>query len=169
MVDSPCKFKSAPRSNFGAFNSLTFRICTYRQGKQGPLLTERPIKTNILQRIDALSRLLDFTSDDFGNEFCCQLRQAAAAGFALNNLRHFLTYGADLGCASIGSLFDLVRSSFGEGDGEQTKEIFIRGFDRNIGFDEGLPFANEGPKLVRGEVKPVEVGKAAFALHLVDS
>ena len=32
VLDSPCKFNNAPRSNFGALSSLTFRMCTYCSG-----------------------------------------------------------------------------------------------------------------------------------------
>lgn len=99
--------------------------------------------THILQGIDALGRLLNFTSDDFGNEFGRKLWQATAAGFSLDDFCHFLPDCADLRRASIGGLFDLIGSSLGECNGEQTKKIIVRGFDRDIGFDEGLPFANK--------------------------
>jgi hypothetical protein len=33
VVDSPCRFKRAPRSNLGCFNNLTFRTWTYPAGQ----------------------------------------------------------------------------------------------------------------------------------------
>lgn len=89
-----------------------------------------------------MCRLLDFTSDDFRDEFSRKLWQVAAAGFPLNDFCHFLPDCPDLRRASIGGFLDLIGSSLGECNGEQTKIIIVRGFDRNIGFDEGLPFAN---------------------------
>jgi hypothetical protein len=71
--------------------------------------------------------------------------------------------------SSIGGLLDLVGPALGESDGEEAEEVVIGGLDDNVGLDEGLPLADEGAKLVGGEVETVEVGQAVLALDLVDT
>jgi len=63
----------------------------------------------------------------------------------------------------------LRRPSFCETDNEEAEEISIGGFDISVGFDESLPFADEGAELVRGEVHAMEVGQTVLALNLVDT
>ena len=93
--------------------------------------------------VNALCSLLDLTTNNFGNQLCSQLRKRAVRGFALDNLDHLLANGADLRGCGICSLFDLVRSSLGERDGEQAEEVIIGGFDDDVGFNERLPFADQ--------------------------
>ena len=93
--------------------------------------------------VDALCSLLDLTTNDFGNQLRSQLRKRAVRRFALDYLNHLLANGANLRGCGICSLFDLIRSSLGERDGEQAEEVIIGGFDDDVGFDERLPFADQ--------------------------
>jgi len=124
---------------------------------------------DILEGVDPRSRLLNLASDDLGDEFGGQLGKATAGSFALDNFRHLLTDGADLRSLSVGSLLDLVWPSLGESDGEKTDEVVISGLDGDVGFDESLPFSDQGPELVGGEVEAVEVGQAVLSLDLIDA
>ena len=93
--------------------------------------------------VNALCSLLDLTTNNFGNQLRSQLRKCAVRGFALNDLNHLLANGTNLRGCGICSLFDLVRSSLGERDGEQAEEVIIGGFDDDVGFNERLPFADQ--------------------------
>ena len=122
---------------------------------------------HVLQRIDALRRLLDLSPNHFRNQFAHQLRQRHTRGFSLNNLRHSLPDRTDLRRGSVGGLLDLIGAAFGEGDGEESEEVVVGGLDGDVGFDQGLPFAYQGAKFVRGEVEAVEVGQTVLALDFV--
>ena len=87
----------------------------------------------------------------------------------MDDLGHLLTDLPDLRRSGVCGLLDLVRPSLGEGDGEEAKEVVIGGLDNDVGFDEGLPFADERAELIRGEVEAVEVSQAVLALNLIDS
>ena len=87
----------------------------------------------------------------------------------LNNLRHLLANSADLGSAGICRLLDLIRPALRKRNGEQSKQIIIRRLYRDIGFDEGLPFADQRAQLIGGEVETVEIGEAVLALDFVDA
>jgi hypothetical protein len=58
-----------------------------------------------------LARLLNLTTDDFGDQLGSKLSERAASGLALHDLGHLLANSADLGRASICSLLDLVGAS----------------------------------------------------------
>lgn len=123
--------------------------------------------TDILEGVDALSRLLDLTTNDLGNELVGELRKSAAGGLALHDLGHLLADGANLRRAGVGSLLDLVGATLGEGDGEQTDEVVIGGLHGNVGLDQGLPLADQGAQLVGGKIQAVEVGQTILALDLI--
>lgn len=93
--------------------------------------------------VNALCSFLDLTTNNFGNQLRSQLRKRAVRGLALDYFNHLLANGPNLGGCGICSLFDLVRSSLGERDGEQAKEVIIGGFDDDVGFNERLPFADQ--------------------------
>lgn len=97
-----------------------------------------------------------------------ELGEGASTGLALHDVNHLLPDGTDLGGGGVCGLLDLVWSSLGEGNAEETEEVVIGGLDNNVGFDEGLPFSDEGSQLVGCEVETVEVGEAVLALDLVD-
>ena len=62
----------------------------------------------------------------------------------------------------------MVRSSLGESNAEKAEKVVIGGLDDNVGFDQGLPFADERAQLVGCEVESVEVGQAVLALDLIN-
>lgn len=125
--------------------------------------------TYVLERVDALGSLLNLAADNLGNELLGELSERARAGLTGHDLGHLLADLPDLRRLGVGSLLDLVGSSLGEGDGEETDKVVIGGLDDNVGLDEGLPLADERAELVGGEVQTVEVGQAVLALDLVDT
>lgn len=125
--------------------------------------------TNILERVDPSSRLLDLTPDNFRDELLSQLRQGAARGFTLNDLNHLLADLADLRRLSIGGLLDLVLSLLGETNGEQAEKVVIGGLDGDVGLNQGLPFADERAEFVGSKVETMEVCETALSLDLVYS
>lgn len=125
--------------------------------------------TYVLEGVDALGGLLDLTADDLGDQLAGQLLQGAAAGLAGDDLGHLSSDGTDLGRSGVGGLLDLVGAALGESNGEQAEEVVVGGLDRDVGLDQGLPLADERPKLVGCEVETVEVGQAVLALNLVDA
>lgn len=124
---------------------------------------------NVLQRVDALGRLLNLPSNNFGDELGCELGQGAAGGFTLDDLGHLLADSTDLGRSSVCGLLDLVGASLGESNGEKTEKVIIGSLDGDIGLDQRLPLAHEGAELVGCEVQAVEVGEAVLALDFVDA
>jgi hypothetical protein len=60
----------------------------------------------------------------------------------------------------------LVLSLLGETNAEKTNSEAVGGLDVNKGFNERLPFANQGLELVRGEAHAVQVSKALLTLHI---
>lgn len=127
------------------------------------------MNTYVLERVDALSRLLDLAANDLGNELLGELGQGARAGIPGHDLNHLLADRPDLRRSSVCGLLDLVWSSLGEGNGEEAQEVVVGGLDNDVGLDEGLPLADERAELVRGKVEAVEVGQAVLALDLVDA
>lgn len=123
----------------------------------------------VLQRVDALCRLLDLTADNLGDQLGGELLEVAARGLALDELGHLPADGTDLRCGGVGGLLDLVRAALGESDGEDAEEVVVGGLDGDVGLDQGLPLADERAELVGGEVQAVEVGQAVLALNLVDA
>lgn len=123
----------------------------------------------VLQGVDALCSLLDLAANDFRDEFRGELSEGAGGSLALDDISHLATNGADLGRSGVGRLLNLILAAFGEADGEEANEVIISGLDRDIGFNKGLPLADERAQLVGCEVETVEVGQAALALDLVDA
>lgn len=127
------------------------------------------IMTHVLERVDALGRLLDLAANDLRDQLGSELRESAAGGLAEDDLVHLLADGANLRRSGVSGLLDLVGTSLGESDSEDTEEVVVGGLDRDVGLDQGLPLANEGAELVGSEVETVEVGQAVLALHFVDA
>lgn len=127
------------------------------------------MSTYVLQRVDALGRLLNLTSDDLGDELAGELLQGAAAGLALDDLGHLPADGTDLGGGGVGGLLDLVGAALGEGNGEEAEQVVVGGLDGDVGLDQGLPLSDKRSQLVGCEVETVEVGQAVLALNLVNS
>jgi hypothetical protein len=124
---------------------------------------------HVLQRIDPLRSLLNLPPNHLRNQFPCQLRQRHTRRLPLNNLRHLPPNRPNLRTRRIRSLLDLVRSTLGESDREEAEEVVVRGLDGDVGFDESLPFANQGAEFVGGEVEAVEVGETVLTLDFIDS
>ena len=103
---------------------------------------------DVLQRIDALTRLLDLAANDLGDQLARQLAEGAACGLALDDFSHLFPDGADLRAGGVGGLLDLVRAAFSEGDGEQSEQVVVGCLDRHVSFDQGLPLADETAKFV---------------------
>ena len=97
------------------------------------------------------------------------MAEIATLRLPLHNLHHLLPDHADLTAARIRRLTDLVRSPLREANGEQSECVVVRRLHLDIGFDQGLPLADERPELVGGEVEAVEVGEAVLALDFVDA
>lgn len=125
-------------------------------------------ETHVLKWVNALGGLLDLTTNNLWDELG-KLGESAARSLALDDLSHLLADSTNLGALGVGGLLDLVWSSLGEGNGEKTDEVVIGGLDGDIGFDEGLPFANKRSELVRCEVQSVEVGQAVLSLYFIDT
>jgi hypothetical protein len=100
--------------------------------------------TYVLERVDALRRLLNFTSNDFWDQLCGELAEGASTGLTLHDVNHLLPDSPDLGGGGVCGLLDLVWSSLGEGNAEETEEIIVGSLDNNIGLNESLPLSDEG-------------------------
>jgi hypothetical protein len=77
------------------------------------------VYTYVLQRVDALSGLLNLAANDLGDELLGELGKSARAGVACHDLDHLLADRPDLGRGGVCGLLDLVWSSLGEGNGEE--------------------------------------------------
>ena len=93
--------------------------------------------------------------------------KGAAGRLALDDLNHLSPDGPDLRRGGISSLLDLVWSTLGECNGEQTEEVVIGGLDCDIGFDQGLPLSDKGSEFVGCEVEAVEVRETILSLDLI--
>lgn len=122
-----------------------------------------------MERVDALSGLLDLAADNLRDELGGELGEGAGGGLALDDLGHLAADGTDLGRGGVGGLLDLVGPALGEGNGEEAEEVVVGGHDGDVGLNQSLPLADERAELVRGEVETVEVGQAVLALDLIDA
>jgi hypothetical protein len=95
-----------------------------------------------------LARLLDLTANDLWNELGDELVERAALCLPQHDVRHLLPDLPDLRAGGICGLLDLVLSSLGEGDAEETKEVLVSSLDNDVGFDQGLPLADKRSQLV---------------------
>jgi hypothetical protein len=139
------------------------------RAQRGVKKNSTPIATYVLERVDALGGLLNLTANHLGDELGSELSEGAGGSLAGDDVNHLAADGADLGRCSIGGLLDLVGAALGESDGEEADEVVVGGLDGDVGLNEGLPLADQGSQLVRGEVETVEVGQAVLALNLVDA
>lgn len=103
---------------------------------------------DVLQRVDALARLLDFAANDFGNEFLDELLEVARRCFAGHDVEHLLANLSNLGRFGISRLLDLVRSLFGESNREESEKVAVGRSDVDVRLDECLPLANQRSELV---------------------
>jgi hypothetical protein len=125
--------------------------------------------THVLERVDALSSLLDLTANDLRNELGSELCESAGRGLALNDLDHLFSDSSNLGRCGVGGLLDLVWAALGERNGEEAEEVVIGGLDCDVGLNERLPLAHQRSKLVGSEIETVEVRQAVLSLNFVDT
>ena len=116
-----------------------------------------------------MGSLLNFTTDNLGDELGCELCESTAGSFALDDLGHLLSDSSDLRGSGISGLLDLVGAALGEGDGEETEEVVVGGLDCDVGLNQGLPLSDERSQLVGCEVETMEVGQAVLSLNLIDT
>ena len=116
-----------------------------------------------------MGSLLDFTTDDLGDELGGELCKGAGCGLALDNLSHLSADGSDLRRGSVCGLLDLVGAALGKGDGEEAEQVVIGGLDCDIGLNQGLPLPDERSQLVGCEIETMEVGQAVLPLDLIDT
>ena len=122
-----------------------------------------------LERVDALASLLNLSPHNLRNQLGDELLQVAAGAFPLHNLEHLLADGSDLGALCVSRLLDLVNSSSGEADDEDSKQVSLCCAHILVSLNQGLPLSHERSKLVLGEIHAVEVGQAGSALNLFDA
>lgn len=87
----------------------------------------------------------------------------------LHDIGHLLPDSANLRRARVCGFLDLVRASLRESDGEQTDKVVIGRLHSDVGLNECLPLAHEGPQLIGSEIQSVKVGQTVFPLNLVDT
>jgi len=114
--------------------------------------------TYVLERVDALGRLLNLASNDLWDQLCGELAKSAGAGLTLHDVHHLLPDRSDLRAGGICGLLDLVWSSLGKCNAEKAEKVVVGGLDNHVGFDKSLPLSDKGPQLVGCEVEAVEVG-----------
>ena len=91
--------------------------------------------TYILEGVDALGSLLNLATNDFRDELLGKLGKRAGASLTSHDLDHLLADLPDLGGRGVGSLADLVRSSFSKGDGEKAEEVVVSSLDNHVGLN----------------------------------
>jgi hypothetical protein len=120
---------------------------------------------HILKWVNTLRGLFNFLADDFRHKLQEQVLDVALTGFIRDDLSHLLTDGADLSRLSISGLTDLIWTTLGERNAEQTNEVSVRGLDIDKRFNERLPLADQRAELVARKVHTVETSHDLGALH----
>jgi len=69
----------------------------------------------------------------------------------------------------IAGFSDLFGASFGEADGENSKNISAVGFNVMNGLNGGLPFSNHRAKLVSGNIHSVECGFGGLSFDFINN
>jgi hypothetical protein len=100
------------------------------------------VRSHILERVDALGGLLDLSTNDFWDQFRCELSECAGRCFTLNDIHHLLPDSPNLGGLGVCGLLDLVVASLSESYREKAKKIVIGSLDSDVGLDQGLPLAD---------------------------
>lgn len=112
--------------------------------------------------------LSDGLADGLRDELFDKLAELALAGLLLHDLDHLLADGADLRGLGVASGLLLVGASLGEGEAEHADCVAVGGLDVNVGFDEGVPLADEAAHVVAGQRHAVEVGQAVTPVDFLD-
>ena len=128
----------------------------------------RLVDVDVLKGVDTPCSLLDLTADRLRNELQHQLLQVTAGRFPGHDLEHLFPDLPDLRRLRVRRLANLRWPTLGEADREEAEEVAVGRLHVNVRLHEGLPLADEGAELVRGEGHAVEVGETVLALDLVD-
>jgi len=115
-----------------------------------------------------LGGFLDLTTDRLWDELLDELLELGALGLSSHDLDHLGSDLSNLGRFGVGSLLDLVESTLGEANSEETEDVAIGGSDVDRGLDQSLPFTDNRSELVGGEVHAEERGKAVLAGDVLD-
>lgn len=99
----------------------------------------------------------DLLLDELDNE----VLKAGLGDFLGDNLDHLSSDLLDLGSLGVGGGLELVLSSLGEGNGEESEEESVGGLGIDGGLDQGVPLSDKGAEVVFSGVHTVEVGKGS--------
>lgn len=111
-----------------------------------------------------LGSLLDLSTNRLWDEFLDELLELGTLSLPSHDLNHLGSDLSDLRRFGVGGLLDLVESSLGETNSEQSEDVTVGGSDVDGSLDQCLPFSDDGSELVGGEVHTVERGEAVLAL-----
>jgi len=114
--------------------------------------------TYILKRIDRVTSLLNFSSNNLRNQLLDKVLQCPTRSLLTHNIRHPFPDLTNLRALSIRRLLNLIRSTFRKRNDKNSQKVAIRRLDICVGFNEGLPFTNEGFEFVAGEGHAGEIG-----------
>merc|ERR1712109_208597 len=84
-----------------------------------------------------------------------------------HDVHHLLADSMDLGGLGVSGLLDLILSSLGETNAEETKLVAVGGGAVNLSLDLGLPLLDDGALFVTGQFHTVEVGQTGITLDLL--
>ncbi len=135
----------------------------------GCLQDFRLAHVHVLERVNASRRLLNLTSNCLRDELLHQVLQVTVDRLARHDLEHLFPDFPYLTRLCVSGLLHLRWASLGEADGEKSEEVAVSRLDVDVGFNEGLPFANKGAKFVGRKVHAMEICQAVLALDFVDS
>lgn len=122
-----------------------------------------------MQGVNAAGSLLNLPTNCLWHKLLDQLLQVAVRRLTGHDLKHFLPNLPNLTRLSVRCFSYLRWTPLCEADGEETKEVAVRGFNIYMSFDECLPLADEGTKFVGSEIHAMEVCEAVLALDLVNA
>jgi len=113
------------------------------------------------------SSLGDVGGDRVRQKFADNGADVRAGNLSSHDVHHLLTDDSDLGRLSVGGLLDLVDSSFGESDTEETEFVPVGGGDVYVSFDLRLPLLDHGALLISSKLHTVEVSQTMVTLDLL--
>lgn len=126
--------------------------------KLGRLDNLRLSDIHILYREDPSRSFLNLPPNRLWHKLLHQLFQITARRLSTHDFKHLLPNLPNLRCLRIRRLRHLVCSSLGERNSEEADEVTIGSFHIDMGFDERLPFTDEGTEFVRSEIHAMEIG-----------
>merc|ERR1711898_85645 len=109
------------------------------------------LNMDLVKRVSRGGGLGDVGSHRVGEQFGDDLSDVGAGDLTSHDIHHFLSDCADLGSLSIGRFLDLILSSFGECNAEETKLVTISGGGIDVSLDLCLPLLDDGALLVASQ------------------